>query len=96
MQLAGGLFGQRDGLVGLARSDHVQSSVDGGPAQIAFGTLQLICTLTAADQSQEDRLQHVFRVSGIARNPVSGPEDKAVVVLKRFLQFVRNCDGRFL
>jgi len=49
-----------------------------------------------AKQPQENGLQRIFRVSGIAGDAVGCPEHKAVVSPKRLLEFVRNRDCRFL
>ena len=93
---AGRLFWKRNGLVGLPRADHIQSGVDGRPAQIALDVFERIRIPAPAKQAQENGLQHIFRVSGVAGNPVRRPEHKAVMDPKGSLEFVGNRDRRFL
>jgi hypothetical protein len=50
----------------------------------------------ATEQPQEDALQHIFCVGGVACNPVRRPEDKTVLGTKGLFEFVRDCDCRFL
>jgi hypothetical protein len=83
-------------LICLSRPDHIESRVNRRAPQIAFRIFQRIGLAPAAQQSQKDRLQRIFGIACVPRNPVGRAENKLVMRSKRSLEFIRNRDRRFL
>ena len=83
-------------MIGLSRSDHVQSRIDGRAPQITFRVFQRIGLVPAAQQTQKDRLQRIFGIARVPRDPVGRAENKLVMRSKRSLEFIRYRDCRFL
>jgi hypothetical protein len=50
----------------------------------------------AAQQTQKDRLQRIFGIARVPRDPVGRAENKLVMRSKRSLEFIRYRDCRFL
>lgn len=89
-------FGQRNSLIGLPCSNYVEGGIDRRPAQVAFSVFQRVGSPAPPQQAQKNCLQHIFGVTCVAGNPVGRAEHLTVVVPKSQLEFVRNCDRRFL
>jgi hypothetical protein len=69
----------------LARAHQVERSVNGGAAEIAFGIIERLRRAVAAQQAQENRLEHVFGVGGVAGDAVRRTEDESVTVFENAL-----------
>jgi len=52
--------------------------------------------LGAAQQAQEDRLQDVLRIGGVAGDAVGRAKDQSVMRTEGALEFVRDGDRRIL
>ena len=69
-------------MIGLSRSDHVQSRINGRAPQITFRVFQRIGLVPAAQQTQKDRLQRIFGIAGKGRLAVGWDADLTIVDLK--------------
>jgi hypothetical protein len=66
----------------LAIPHHVDRYVDSGPAKVAFLIVKGLGRIPTADQADKDLLQNVFRVGGVAGDPVGRTEDETVSLLE--------------
>lgn len=77
-----GRLAQRDAVFGLARPDDVDGGVYRGAPKVAFFTLENGRGRVAAQKAQEDGLQDILGIGGVAGHAVGGPEDQAAVGLE--------------
>lgn len=80
-------LGERNGGRGATAADQIEGGVDGGAAEVAFLLGQRGDGCVAAQQAQEDGLQNVFGIGGVADDAVCGAEDQPVVFLEDLAEF---------
>ena len=90
------LFREFHGLICLSRPDHIDGSIDGCPAQVAFLILEHGGLGIPPKHAEKHRLQHVLGVGSIAGDSIGRTENQAVVGSKNSLDFFRNRDYGFL
>ena len=70
----------------LSQPDDVQRDVHGSPMQISLRIRLGVERPLAPQQTQEERLKHVFSVFGVTGNAVCSPVNQVVVFSKRPLE----------
>jgi hypothetical protein len=90
-----GNLNQFHGSIGLPRSHHIQSGIDGCPPEVALPVIGRI-RAGSPQQSKEYGLQDIFRISCVSGYAVCRTKNQAVMRPKRSLEFVRDGDCRFL
>ena len=79
----------------LARAHQVERGVDGRAVQETGHVAHRLGRGIALQHAQKNGLHGIFRVAGVAGDPVGGAEDHGVVLAKDLFQIHRGLAGRF-
>ena len=80
----------------LPGAHDIEGGVDGRAAEIALGIGERLRRAVAPQEAEEDRLEHVFGVGGVACNTVRRPKDEPVAILEHPLDLAGDRGYFFL